>query len=133
MTSSGRPLWKSTRALIAGFVAIVILSVATDYLLQTLKVFPASGPMSDPRLNALALCYRILYGIVGGYITARLAPEKPMQHALFLGLIGLVLSTAGAIVTVPMHLGPAWYPISLAVTAVPCAWIGGLLHRRSQS
>jgi surface polysaccharide O-acyltransferase-like enzyme len=126
-------LWKSTRALIAGFVAIVILSVATDYLLQTLKVFPASGPMPDPRLNALALCYRILYGIVGGYITARLAPEKPMQHALFLGLIGLLLSTAGAIFTVPMHLGPAWYPISLAVTAVPCAWIGGLLHRRSQS
>jgi hypothetical protein len=131
MTSTNRPVWKSTRALLAGFLAVVILSIATDQLLQVLKVLPA-GPVVDPRLNALALCYRIVFGIVGGYITARLAPEKPMQHALFGGAIGLLLSTAGAILTIPMKLGPAWYPIALAVTSIPCAWIGGMLHRRSQ-
>jgi hypothetical protein len=118
--------------LLAGFFAVVILSIVTDQLLQTLKVLPASGPMTDPRLNALALGYRIVYGIVGGYITAKFAPEKPMQHAMIGGVIGLLLSTAGAIVTIPMKLGPAWYPISLAVTSIPCAWIGGILHRRSQ-
>jgi hypothetical protein len=25
-------------------------------------------------------------------------------------------------------LGPAWYPIALAVTALPLAWLGGALY-----
>lgn len=47
--------------------------------------------------------------------------------------MGLVLSTAGAIATIPMDLGPAWYPIALVVTALPCAWLGGVLYARSNS
>jgi hypothetical protein len=26
---------------------------------------------------------------------------------------------------------PAWYPIAIALTALPCAWLGGALYRRS--
>jgi hypothetical protein len=29
-----------------------------------------------------------------------------------------------------MHLGPAWYPIAIAATALPCAWIGGKMAAR---
>jgi hypothetical protein len=56
-----------------------------------------------------------------------------MRHALVLGVIGLVLSLAGAIVTIPMNLGPSWYPIALVVTALPCAWLGGFLHSKRQA
>lgn len=28
-----------------------------------------------------------------------------------------------------VDVGPAWYPIALVLTAVPCAWLGGALHR----
>jgi hypothetical protein len=52
-----------------------------------------------------------------------------MRHALILGIVGLVLSAAGAIATIPMDLGPAWYPIALVITALPCAWLGGALYR----
>jgi hypothetical protein len=48
--------------------------------------------------------------------------------ALTLGVIGLVLSSAGAIAAIPMNLGPSWYPIALVLTALPCAWLGGVLH-----
>jgi len=40
---------------------------------------------------------------------------------------------------IALNLGPAWYPIALVVTALPCGWLGGVLHRggklqpRSQS
>ena len=45
------------------------------------------------------------------------------------GVVGLVLSVAGAITAITtMDLGPAWYPIVLALTAVPCAWLGGALQ-----
>jgi hypothetical protein len=52
-----------------------------------------------------------------------------MRYVMILGIIGLVLGTLGAIVTIPMKMAPAWYPIALAVTALPCTWLGGVLHR----
>ena len=47
--------------------------------------------------------------------------------------IGFVLATVGAIATIPMNLGPAWYPIALALTAWPCGWLGGSLYLRRQA
>lgn len=97
-----------------------------------LEVYPPWGqPMRDPGLNLLALAYRIVYAVVGSYIAARFAPRNPMRHALALGVAGFVLSLAGAIATIPMDLGPDWYPIALVVTALPCAWLGGVLHGKS--
>jgi hypothetical protein len=49
--------------------------------------------------------------------------------AILLGFIGVGLGLVGAIATIPMHLGPAWYPISIVVTALPFTWLGGMLHR----
>ena len=85
--------------------------------------------MYQPGLNALALSYRIVYGILGGYIAARLAPHHPMRHAMILGTLGFVVSVAGVIATLPMHLGPAWYPVALALTALPCSWLGAKLYQ----
>jgi hypothetical protein len=28
-----------------------------------------------------------------------------------------------------MDVGPAWYPIALGLTTLPCAWLGGALYR----
>jgi hypothetical protein len=36
-------------------------------------------------------------GIAGSYIAARLAPNRPMGHALVLGAFGLVVSVVGAV------------------------------------
>ena len=84
--------------------------------------------MYDAKLNLLALSYRIVFTILGTYIIARMAPYSPMRHALVGGLIGFVVSLAGAIAAIPMNLGPTWYPIALALTALPCAWLGGILY-----
>jgi hypothetical protein len=121
---------RSVLAVLAGLVTIFVTHLGTDQLLHTLQVFPPwDQPMHDPGLNALALSYRIVFSILGCYVTARLAPRAPMAHALALGLIGTALSIVGAIATADMNLGPRWYPIALAASALPCAWLGGLLHR----
>ena len=125
-----RRLWRSTGAVLLGFLAVVVLSLGTDQLLHVLEVYPPWGqPMRDPGLLLLALAYRCVYAVVGSYIAARFAPHSPMRHAVVLGVLGLVLSVAGAIATIPMDLGPAWYPIALGLTALPCAWLGGALQR----
>lgn len=126
-----RNLWRSTGAVLLGFFAVVLLSLGTDEILHLLKVYPPWGqPMFEPRLNLLALSYRIVYAVIGSYIAARFAPRNPMRHAMVLGLIGTAFSAAGAVAATHADLGPAWYPISLVVTALPCAWLGGLLYQK---
>jgi hypothetical protein len=53
-----------------------------------------------------------------------------MQHALALGVVGLLLSIVGAVVTWNGEpaFGPHWYPLALVVTALPSAWLGGKLR-----
>ena len=123
-----RRVGRSIGAVFVGFIAVAILSLVTDQVLHVLRVYPPWGqPMFEPSLNVLALAYRIIFTILGGYITARLAPYAPMRHALALGLIGLATATAGAVVTITKYdLGPDWYPIALAVTALPCTLLGAL-------
>ena len=118
---------RSVLAVFSGFVAVVVLSLATDQVLHVLDVYPPWGePMYDTGLNALALTYRIIYTLLGGFVTARLAPRAPMRHVMVLALIGLAAGTAGAIVAITQaDLGPSWYPIALAVTAYPVTWLGG--------
>ncbi len=131
VSEQARNLGRSTGAVVLGFVAVVVLSLGTDRILHVLEVYPPWGePMRDPGQNLLALTYRCVYAVVGSYIAARLAPRNPMRHAVVLGLVGLIVGSAGAIATIPMDLGPAWYPIALALTALPCGWLGGILHER---
>jgi hypothetical protein len=120
---------RSISAVAAGFLTVAGLSLATDQLLHVLEVYPPGGqPMWETSLNALALSYRLVYTLLGGFITARLAPQAPMRHATILALIGLAAGTAGAIVAITQaDLGPNWYPIALAATAYPCTWLGGRL------
>jgi H+/Cl- antiporter ClcA len=126
-----RKLWRSMGAVLLGFFAVAILSLATDQVLHVLKVYPPWGePMYSPGLNLLALAYRIVYTILGGYIAARLAPRNPMRHVLVLAIIGLIMGISGVIATSGLDLGPRWYPIALAATALPCTLLGGVLHRR---
>ena len=125
---------RSAAAVLLGFVTVVVLSLGTDQPLHVLKVYPPWGePMHDPGLNLLALAYRCVYGVVGSYIMARLAPHSPIDHVWIRAAIGFILSLAGAIATIPLNLGPAWYPIALAVSALPTAWIGGTLYLRRQA
>jgi surface polysaccharide O-acyltransferase-like enzyme len=129
-THSRNP-WKSTVAIAAGFFAVVVLSLGTDQLLHMLNVYPPWGePMYEPGLNALALAYRVVYTILGSFIAARLAPRAPMWHALLLGVIGTVLSLGGVVAAIQVELGPIWYPIGIVITAMPCAWLGGVLHQK---
>ena len=130
MTGRPRQQWRRTGAVLAGFLTLAALSLGTDELLHVLRVYPPWGPLRSPGLNALALSYRLVYGVAGGYVTARLAPYAPMHHAVILGIVGSVLSAVGAIVTIPLNLGPAWYPLALVITALPTSAAGGVLYSK---
>lgn len=123
-------LLRSAAAIVVGFLSVAVLSLATDQVLHVVGVYPPWGePMHDTGLNLLALSYRTLYTILGGYITAVLAPHAPMRHVLVVAVLGFVMGTIGAIAAINIgNLGPNWYPIALAITGGPCVWLGGALH-----
>jgi hypothetical protein len=129
-TQAPRSIGRSIVAVVAGMVVGVVLTLATDVVLHLTGAFPPMGqPVSDPPL-VLATAYRIVYSALGSYIIARLAPDRPMGHALVGGAVGVVASTVGAFATWNRGpaFGPHWYPIALIVTAMPCAWLGGKLR-----
>jgi hypothetical protein len=121
----GKRLWtRSVLSVLAGVVAIFVLSSATDLTLEAIGVLP-NGPLFDTGLLLLATAYRIIFSVLASYLVARLAPDHPMRHALAFGAVGIVLSTVGVIVNAQMQLSAAWYPLLLVAVALPCAWCGG--------
>ena len=129
-----RRLGRSVVAIFLGFLTVLVLSLGTDQVLHVLNVYPPWGqPMHEPGLNILALAYRCIYTVVGGYITARLAPHAVMRHVLILASIGFVMGTLGVVGTWNLNLGPRWYPIAIAVTGAPLTWLGGVLYGQRRS
>ena len=124
--------WQSIGAVVAGAAAGIVVTLATDAVLQKAGVLPPVGhPAGDGPL-ALATAYRTIYGIGGAYLTARLAPSRPMLHVTILGILGFIASLAGAIATWnKMEIyGPHWYPVALVVLALPQSWLGGWIRER---
>ena len=119
---------RSVGAVLAGLIAIVLLSTAADAVLHATGIYPPFPERMADELFALATAYRIAFGIAGCWLTARLAPSAPLRHALALGAIGTLLSVAGA--AAMWAYGPAWYSLAIIAISFPCAWAGAKLHTR---
>lgn len=130
---SSRQLGRSVVAVLAGMAVGIVLTLATDLVLHKLHVFPPYGVRVPDRLLFLATAYRTVYGIAASYLTAYLAPCRPIAHAMVGGGLGFLAALAGAIAT--WNAGPAyephWYPVALVVLALPQSWFGGWLRARS--
>lgn len=119
---------KSIWAVVAGVLVIVIVTTLVDIALHAARFFPpVSQPINDVQA-AVATVYRIIISIGGAWLTACLAPAQPMKHALILGCVGTVLGLIGLMATWNLGLGPKWYPIALAVLALPQCWVGGRVY-----
>jgi hypothetical protein len=126
-----RRIWRGIGAVAAGFVTTFALSVGGDVVLHATDVFPPWGQPMTTSLFVLALAYRTVFTVLGGFVTAKLAPDRPMRHGWILAGVG-TLGGIGGVVAWAMggpELGPAWYPIALAVLAVPSVIAGARLGR----
>jgi hypothetical protein len=121
---AGPHIGRSIGAVVAGSLVVVILSLVTDEILHLIHVYPPWGqPMFEPGKNALALAYRIVYAVLGNLLVYRLAPWRPMKHVWIGASIGFVVGLLGAAAAIQANVGPIWYPVALAFSAFPCAWV----------
>jgi hypothetical protein len=127
----GVPRWlKSAGAVLAGLATVIALSTAVDAVMHITGVFPPFDQrMEDARLYLLALAYRGVITVLGGWRTARLAPFAAMQHVLVLAAIGLALGGLGVAASLATDLGPVWYAVAVAVSGPICTLLGGHLNK----
>ena len=118
---------QSIWAVVAGVLAIIVVTTLVDLGLHVVHVYPAMNEPLTDTLALLARSYRLVISIAGAYLTAQLAPDRPMRHAMILGCVGVGLGLIGLIATWNAGLGPRWYPVSLVVLAIPQCWLGGKL------
>ena len=120
---------RSVGAVLVGIVAGIVLSFGTETALTAAGVLPPLGQPMPDRLYLLVMLNSSVASIAGSYLTARLAPDRPMRHALTLGALGTIACIVGAAATWNKgpEFGPKWYPLSLVVLALPCSWAGGKL------
>lgn len=122
-------MMRSIGAVAAGIVFVVVVTSIVDIAMYAAAVFTRGAPL-DGTDALIATIYRVVIGVLGGWLTARLAPARPMKHALILGVIGTVLGFLGLVVTWGKGLGPVWYPVAHVVLAIPEVWAGAKIHER---
>ena len=124
-----RACWynNSVVAVLAGLFVNAILSSATDMILVAVGVFPPLHEFGNPAffsdsLLLLALLYRTAFGVFSCYLTARLAPRRPMTHSLALAGIGFLIGVAGALAT--WGVWQSWYSLAIIAVTLPSGWLG---------
>lgn len=72
---SGKSIW----AIAAGVIFIVVVSTLVDAVFHAIGVYPPWNQPIDDKLAVLATSYRTVISVAGAWLTARLAPAKPMD------------------------------------------------------
>jgi hypothetical protein len=119
---------RSIAAVLFGFLLIGALSIGADVVLRQAMpaAFDAAGRVEGVAVLLLMMGYVGLFAITGCYLTARLAPRRPMLHALVLGALGLAFNVAGSAAL--WETAPVWYHVASLALVMPYAWIGGRLR-----
>jgi hypothetical protein len=121
---------KSIVAIVVGFVLTAVLNVGTNAVLAKAApgLIPTGEPVTDPAALLLVCAYVAAFGILGCYVTARLAPSRPLFHALVLGGIALAMSIP--VTVMAWNDTPAWFNVYNLLAVMPYAYIGGTIRER---
>lgn len=116
---------KSIGVILLAFMVNALLSVLTDFLLEQIGVLPnPEKGLFETWAILLVLSYRAIYTVFTGFIIARFAPNKPMLHALILGIIGTVITLLAVNNPEFVQKSKLWFGYTLAAITIPCLWLG---------
>lgn len=121
---------RSILAFVAAIAATFTLSYATDAALVAAGVMDSNALPDSVAIVALIIAYRSAYNVLGAYIVAKLAPKRPMTHAMVLAVLGIIgsLSAMAALSDSSQY----YYPIILSILVLPSTWLGVKLALRNK-
>ena len=121
---------RSMVAIVVGFLLIGALAMGTDVLVRNAvpTAFDDAGRTDSVALLLFTIVYVGVYAVAGCYLAARLAPDRPMRHAMILGALGLAFNVVGTIEA--WDTAPVWYHAVALALVLPFAWLGGWIRER---
>jgi hypothetical protein len=85
--------------------------------------------LADPAYYVITLLMGLAFMAVGAYVAGRIARVREMAHALWVGLVAVIVSVP-LVAAADTSAYPSWYlPVSFALT-IPAALVGGQIARR---
>lgn len=124
---------RSVLSVIAGIAVLTLASFAIEAALNPLllRAFPEALPgpaalSTNPWVRALTFAYGLICVAAGGYVTARVAPRLPVQHAAAMGIVQAGLTIMAMRSPIGNHASPAVW-ILTALLTIPAALAGGIL------
>jgi hypothetical protein len=129
---------RSIICVVAGFVVVMAVVIAgtaaaTELIVPGGLFDAATGSPADLPANYYAanLVVSGMGAMLGGWVTARMAPAAEMLHVLALALLILLMSIPALLGYGPgVELQPVWYRITLPVLGIGGALLGGWLRSR---
>lgn len=119
---------RSKRAIATGFVVFAVLSLAGFIAARVLGLLQPGVVPPEHDLFLFILCLTF-FAMIGGYVTARLAPYDPRNHTISLGVVLTIPGFIGMVAQMFTHYGPDWFGWLLLLSGLPGAFVGGKIHR----
>jgi hypothetical protein len=131
-------MMRSIICVVAGFVVVMAVwmagtAAATELIVEGGLFGAATGPRSElpPEYFAANLVMSGMGAMLGGWVTARLAPSAEMAHVLALAALMILMSLPGVLGYGESQMDqPTWYVYALPVFGVSAAILGGWLRSR---
>ena len=118
---------KSIVAIFMGIAAGAVLSILSDSIMAAAGYMDMEKFINSPlHIVLIVILYRFVFNTIGCYLTARMAPSRPMLHAMILGTVGVLISVIGMFSM--WNKATPFYNIAILLMALPSAWIGGKLY-----
>lgn len=120
---------RSTVAVVVGFLFTGVAIILTTNALH--GAMPVAYPPAPARIDALSWLaietgIVAIFAVAGCWLTARLAPARPMRHALISGAIAFAMSIPQTMTAWEQR--PAWYNLLNLMLVLPLAWLGGRIR-----
>ena len=121
-------MFRSFLAILAGFLVWSILWVGSNAAITAAfpTHFAEDGSTQSTGILALLLFDSVLFSLIAGWLTAKLAHRKELGHALGLGLA--LLAVGIAVQLQYWDVMPLWYHLIFLVMLLPMAWVGGRIR-----
>jgi uncharacterized BrkB/YihY/UPF0761 family membrane protein len=120
---------KSIVAVVAGYAVMAVLVIITTMLAAAFLLNDSSEVTSSYLVVNLILS--LISAVVGGWVTAKLAPNNKKRHVqmlagliVVLGLLSLTQTVAGQ---------PAWYPWVIMLIGAAGALYGGSYYEKKNA
>lgn len=114
---------RSILSVLAGVVTLTVTSFAIEAALNALL----PGALSTSK--TLMLSYGMVCVAFGGYVTAWVAPKRPLLHSGVLAILQAGL-TVVAMLSPESGRASQTHWILTAILTIPAAMLGGILHAR---